>query len=369
MAPRRKNNENHFDFAIAGGGMLWSFNPSRDTSKIIRATYDDEDYVAFAEKALRMWATNKFYSEFYHQTGWVQVVSEGSHANIVKGPKDTMISIGEMQERVRSREEPNLIAGEELRLNEDIGYIDCDLAVEAVAEEASRLGVTRVKKDVTKLRTEGGICLVEAADDCITATTTVVAVGPWTPGLLERSQIAFPKDFFTVAGVGVATMSLSEDEFHELKAMPILVTEGGEVIVSEKHKVLKMTTTGTFRIGHPDELVHLKSIDIGKNRAVLEKMLPQFTKRQLDSWVCPDLMTPYQHPLVDYIPGNPQICLAVGGSYHSAKFLPNFGSMVVRLLRGQIDLDTPEGRLLKRWSWDRSTEKVAIHRSVVPKDS
>ena len=48
-----------------------------------------------------------------------------------------------------------------------------------------------------------------------------------------------------------------------------------------------MTTTGTFRIGHPDELVHLKSIDIGKNRAVLEKMFPQFTGRQLDSWVCP----------------------------------------------------------------------------------
>ena len=246
----RNNNENHFGFAVAGGGcfgastalalaqarpdarIVWFegthvYTASRDTSKIIRATYDDEDYVAFAEKALRMWATNKLYSKFYHQTGWVQVVNEGSHANIVKGPKDTMISIGEMQKRVRSRKEPNLIAGEELRLNEDIGYIDCDLAVEAVAAEASRLGVIRVKKDVKKLKTEGEICVVEAADVCITATTTIVATGPWTPELLERSQIAIPEDFFTVAGVGVATMSLSEDEFNELKAMPILVTEGG----------------------------------------------------------------------------------------------------------------------------------------------
>ena len=56
----------------------------------------------------------------------------------------------------------------------------------------------------------------------------------------------------------------------------------GEVIISEKYKVLKITTTGTFRIRHPDELVYLKSIDIRKNRAILEKILLQFTKRQLD---------------------------------------------------------------------------------------
>jgi hypothetical protein len=56
---------------------------------------------------------------------------------------------------------------------------------------------------------------------------------------------------------------------------------------SRKHKVLKMTITNTFRIQHPDELKDLESFDVGKNRAVLEKMLPQFTGRQLNWWICP----------------------------------------------------------------------------------
>jgi hypothetical protein len=56
---------------------------------------------------------------------------------------------------------------------------------------------------------------------------------------------------------------------------------------SRKHKVLKMTITNTFRIQHPDELKDLESFDVGKNRAVLDKMLPQFAGRQLNWWICP----------------------------------------------------------------------------------
>ena len=48
-----------------------------------------------------------------------------------------------------------------------------------------------------------------------------------------------------------------------------------------------MTTTNTFRIQHPDELKDLGSFDVRKNRAVLEKMLPQFAGRQLNWWICP----------------------------------------------------------------------------------
>lgn len=78
-------------------------------------------------------------------------------------------------------------------------------------------------------------------------------------------------------------------------------------------------------------------------------------------------MTPYQHPLVDQAPKTRQLYLATGGSYHSFKFLPIFGDMVVRRLRGQDDSDILENRLLKRWGWERSEETIAIHRSVMPK--
>ena len=323
------SNENHFDYAIVGGGCLgastalalkrewpdarivWfegtdTHTASKDKSKIIRTPYPDKDYVAFAEKALEMWKTEDLYREFYHTTGWVQVVSEGSYRSTMKAPNDRIISTEEMQQMVGSDVKPQLGPGEELWLNENIGYVDSDLAVEAVAKTASMLGVIREKKDVTRLVVDGGVCRgVEAGDYSIVVETTVVATGPWTPGLLEISKVEFPQDFFTIAGVGVATMPLKEEEFHALKSMPMLVTERGAsnsnltwihfssraigiVIPSRMHKVLKMTTNQTFRIKHPDELeAGLKSFDIGENRAVLEKMLPQFSGRQLDCWICP----------------------------------------------------------------------------------
>jgi sarcosine oxidase/L-pipecolate oxidase len=78
-------------------------------------------------------------------------------------------------------------------------------------------------------------------------------------------------------------------------------------------------------------------------------------------------MTPYQHPLVDQALNTRELYLAAGGSYHSFKFLPNLGDMVVRCIRGQTGTDTLEDRLLKRWGWDRSRENTAVHKSVIPK--
>jgi sarcosine oxidase/L-pipecolate oxidase len=244
--------ENHFDYAIVGGGcfgastalalirewpdarIVWlegthTHTASQDMSKIIRAAYEDEDYVAFVEKALQMWQTDPLYREHYHQTGWVQVVGEGSHPNTIEGHNDRMISVEELQKMIGSQHKPKLEAGEQLRFNEDIGYADFVLAVEAVAKKASLLGVRREKRDVTRLVVDGGVCCgVEAGDyTVIVEKETVVAAGPWTPRLLEKSEVGFPSDFFAVAAVGVATMPLKENEFDELKSMPILVTEGG----------------------------------------------------------------------------------------------------------------------------------------------
>lgn len=242
-------NETYFDYVIVGGGCLGASSAlalihewpdakiiwfegtdphtaSKDINKIIRTPYPDEDYVAFAGKALKMWQTESPYKNYYHQTGWVYVVAQGSIQ--AKGPNDRMMSVEEMKTMVGSQEIPKLEAGEEMWLNEDIGYADFKLAVGAVAGKASLLGVTRMKEEVTKLIVNEGVCQgVEVGDDRFLATKTIVAAGPWTPRILERSEVGFPSDFFTVAGVGVATIDLEEKEFHELKSMPIIVTGGG----------------------------------------------------------------------------------------------------------------------------------------------
>lgn len=78
-------------------------------------------------------------------------------------------------------------------------------------------------------------------------------------------------------------------------------------------------------------------------------------------------MTPHQHPLVDQVPKTRQLYVVTGGSYHSFKFLPIIGNMVVRRLRGQNGSDTLEDRLLRRWVWERSKETIGVHKSVIPK--
>ncbi|KAF2174624.1 FAD dependent oxidoreductase [Zopfia rhizophila CBS 207.26] len=387
----KSQNEQRLHYAVVGGGIFGASTAlalkrefpdarislfkgthastaSRDINKVIRMAYPDEDYVKFAGQAMKRWETESPYCEFYYRTSWVQVRGEDGNENIYTGPKDKKISTDELLRITGSREEPILGAGEELWLNEDIGYVDSDLALEAVIGEASRLGVTLEEKSVTRLVVdERGTCQgVEVGGHAVTAEETIVAAGAWTPGLLKKSNIRLFEDenkernFFNVTAVGVATLALGDEEFEQLKSMPILVTNTGEVMPSKKHRVLKMTTPHTFSIDHPDKLGE-RDIDVGPNRDVLEKMLPQFAGRELQACVCPDLLTPLQHPVVDRAPYNQGLHLAVGGSYHSYKFLPIIGGMVVRHIRGEED------QLLNRWRLERSSKGVAVHPSVVPK--
>jgi hypothetical protein len=56
---------------------------------------------------------------------------------------------------------------------------------------------------------------------------------------------------------------------------------------SRLHRALKVTTTHTFSIENVGEPDTHSALDTEPNRAVLEKMLPQFAKRPLEPWVCP----------------------------------------------------------------------------------
>ena len=70
-------------------------------------------------------------------------------------------------------------------------------------------------------------------------------------------------------------------------------------------------------------------------------------------------MTYFQHPLVYKVPDVQGLYLAIGGSYHSFKFFPVFGELIVDYLRGM------RRGVSKRWSWDRSKEKISVHSEVL----
>ncbi|KAI0526163.1 FAD dependent oxidoreductase [Xylaria bambusicola] len=364
--------QNHFDYVIVGGGCmaflaalaLQRESPnakviifegsetaiaSKGICKIIRTLYMDNEYVLLAEEAKKKWKTELPYRNFYRWTGWVQVVRGDNYVPFHPGERS--IKAEDLLHIVRSRDPPQLDIAEKLWLNEDIGLADSALVLEAVAVEAAARGVMRQKTDISKLLIENGVCHgVECIDGrSIVAETTIVATGPWTPALLKSSNVQLPHDFqngfFSVTAIGVATLSLTEDEYAKFKSMPILVTDQGEVMPSA------------------DQQKKLQTERIKINRALLEKMMPEMKGRPLSYSICPELMTPYQHLLVDKVPGAQGLHLVVGGSYHSFKFLLVIGDIIVDYLRG-----TRRG-VSKRWAWDRSEEKISVYREVLPKGS
>jgi sarcosine oxidase / L-pipecolate oxidase len=196
------NMQTQFDYAIVGGGCMGvstalalqrespnakiilfegaeTKTASKDTGKIIRTPYTDEGYVSLAEEAKGKWETELPYRNFYRKTGWIQVVRGDNYKPFFKYPEERSIKVEDLSDMVRSRDPPQLDAGEELWLMEDIGVADSALVLEAVALEAADQGVIRQPKDISKLLITDGVCHgVECGGISITAKTTIVATGP-----------------------------------------------------------------------------------------------------------------------------------------------------------------------------------------------
>ncbi len=242
-------NNNSFDYAIvekdcfnastalalkrkwSNAWIVWfensiTYTVSKDINKIICTLYFDEDYVVFAEQAMRMWEKVASYCNFYHRTSWIQVISENNDRSKMKDLKNRMISIQELLQMIEAHEKSRLKIEKKLWLNENIDYVDSVSAVEAVAEEASSLSVVRKIMNVTRLIVNEEVCLeVETDHFQVIAEKIIVVVDFWTSELLESSKIKFFENFFIIVKIEVTMMSLDETKFSEMKLMLILVTE------------------------------------------------------------------------------------------------------------------------------------------------
>ena len=97
--------------------------------------------------------------------------------------------------------------------------------------------------------------------------------------------------------------------------------------------------------------------------------MPEFGKgRKVDYWrMCWDLVTPEQHQLITAHP-NPNLTslyLAVGGSFHSWKFLPVIGKYVANVILGQSNGSEKD----KNWAWKSKGWESAgpgAHEKVTP---
>lgn len=80
-------------------------------------------------------------------------------------------------------------------------------------------------------------------------------------------------------------------------------------------------------------------------------------------------MTVDQRAIIDNAENTDGLIIASAGNYHSAKFLPNFGRLVVRRLKeGSFnEPDEVADDVLKGCRWDRLDGAVHIHSGVIPK--
>lgn len=118
------------DFIIVGGGSLgastayavirqwpdahveWyigvhEHTASNDFIKIIRDAYPDDTMVKFANKGMQRWTTEP-YSEFFHQTAWIQAIDKHTTKTMNKGQKERMVTSDEMRDMVGSTVAPTL---------------------------------------------------------------------------------------------------------------------------------------------------------------------------------------------------------------------------------------------------------------------
>ena len=165
--------------------------------------------------------------------------------------------------------------------------------------------------------------------------------------------------------------------------MPVIVYGGeGEVIPPPTNRLLKYTNSATFtntittKSGHKISAPPRQDQHIVPDRLKREtesnmssKVMPTFTRgKQADHWrLCWDARTPTQDWLLCKHPnaGLSNLYLAIGGSFHSYKFLPIAGLYMVNVLEGRSNGKEKD----EAWCWKSSNAagKRGAHEKTEPK--
>lgn len=258
-------------------------------------------------------------------------------------------------------------------------------------EDAIGKGVRYESGDVTGLILgQSGIRGIQTASGKVyEADKVLLCTGAWTSQLLSpiENQLGIEEEAkierqLTAAGVCVVHYKLSEDEYKRFKDMPVIIYgDRGEVLPPpDESRLLKFTNAKSFantiisttgnRISIPpnrDQTVVSPRLQQETLDFIVSKTMPSFLFRTPDYWrLCWDSITPSQDQLISQHPhpalGN--LYLAVGGSFHSWKFLPIIGQYVINVLNGVSNGDEKD----KRWKWkEGKVEGRGVHEKVVPK--
>lgn len=373
---------------------------STDINKIIRADYSSPFYCHLAYEALFSWATWPELKPFYHRTGWIMLDQAGSDLSERirrvfrdRGHDPTEnVSLRQVEERWNGILKGTDLKGfEKAYWNPEAGWCDAAAATASLMKAALNYGVNYVTGDVSNLVVDQGMVQAVRTRDGrhFSADQIVLATGAWTSSLMSpiEDMLNIPEEDRVehqaqATGVAVAHYKMSEAEMEQLSEMPVVVYgEHGEVIPPPSNRLLKFTNSYTFSnvvmtgSGHrismpPDRDQHIVSDRLKREtEAVMpSKVMPNFTRgKEAEYWrICWDSRTPTQDWLLCRHPNSnlQNLYLAIGGSFHSYKFLPIAGQYMVNVLNGKGN----GAEMDRAWAWKKDTTGLrGAHESTAPK--
>ncbi|KAL4917672.1 FAD dependent oxidoreductase [Aspergillus aurantiobrunneus] len=377
---------------------------SADINKIIRADYTSPLYMELGFEAIEAWKNIPFFQDagVYHQSGWIAMDEKGSDVprrireNFRDGKHDSVV-LDMTEDEVRQAwggvlGQTDCTPFGSYYFNQSAGWVDAGKALQVMLQEAITLGIKYEEGEAKRIVLSPDAGDVEGieteAGTILRADKVLLATGAWTSKLMSSLEDSLDistadriEKQVSAAGVCVAHFQLSDEERDIYSKLPVLVYGGqGEVIPPTSTGILKFTSTTSFKNTVRTATGHEMSIPVGNqfdapqglqedSIAAVRARLPQLLHhdRKPDYYrLCWDLISASQHPLITKHP-NPRLAnlhLAVGGSFHSYKFLPTIGKYVVSVLEGIGNGPTKD----KAWSWKSVGENErGVHESLIPK--
>ncbi|KAI9711544.1 MAG: hypothetical protein M1820_002108 [Bogoriella megaspora] len=393
---------------------------STDINKILRADYTNELYMRLALEAIEQWRNWEFLEPCYHGSGRVTLNPKGDDflertrknfkAVLGKDPTEDL----SLRKLIGSQEEDRILgasAGREEKWrrmftgtnlegfdsaywNPIGGWCDADLATAAMMQEAQKNGVSYIPAAVDKLLLgQDSIRGVKTKDGQEhTANKILLATGAWTSSLMSPIEDTLGMasgDRFerqaTAAGVCVLHYRLDSSEMQELSDMPVFIygMEGEVLPPPGRNRLLKYTNANSFSNHFPTPLGHVISAPPARDQHIVPERLrketmdiignramPRYSAgKEPDYWrLCWDAVTPTQDHLISRHPDSRlrNLYFAIGGSFHSYKFLPNIGGYVTKVLNGESNGSEKD----KAWMWKTGSDgKIGrgAHEKVVPR--
>ena len=373
---------------------------STDINKIIRADYSGPFYCRLAYEALFSWATWAELKPFYHRTGWIMLDEQGSDLSERirkvfhdRGHDPTEdVPLSQVEERWKGiMKDTDLRGFQNAYWNPEAGWCDAAAATASLMKAALDYGVKYVTGEVSDLVLGNGrVEAIKTTDGKqYSADQIVLATGAWTSSLLSPVEdvLSIPENDrierqAQAAGVAVVHYKMSDAEMEQLSDMPVVVYgEHGEVIPPPSNRLLKFTNSYTFtnivttksghRISMPpsqDQYIVSDRLKRETEAVMPSKVMPAFTRgKKAEYWrICWDSRTPTQDWLLCQHPNSnlKNLYLAIGGSFHSYKFLPVAGRYMVNVLNGKGN----GAEMDKAWCWKNDTKGLrGAHESTAPK--